>query len=246
MKIPVIEGMIDRRILANFRVDPEAMARVLPAPFRPQLIHGYAIGGVCLIRLTNVRPRCAPFSWGIRSENAAHRFAVEWEADGQTHQGVYVNRRDTDSCLNALAGGRIFPGTHHHARFTVEEADDCFSVEMRAKDGQARMQVTGSIADELPASSIFATVQEASDFFEQGSLGYSASNRAGHFDGLELSCRDWKAEPLQVESIASSFFDDPQRFPPGTIEFDCALLMRGIPHEWHSRQDLCCPETLPA
>ena len=246
MKIPVIEGTIDRRILANFRVDPEAMARVLPAPFRPQLIHGYAIGGVCLIRLTNVRPRCAPFSWGIRSENAAHRFAVEWEADGQTHQGVYVNRRDTDSCLNALAGGRIFPGTHHHARFTVEETDDCFSVEMRAKDGQARMQVTGSVTDELPASSIFSTVQEASDFFEQGSLGHSASNRAGHFDGLELSCRDWKAEPLQVESIASSFFDDPQRFPPGTIEFDCALLMRGIPHEWHSRQDLCCPENLPA
>ncbi|WP_417387747.1 DUF2071 domain-containing protein [Gimesia sp.] len=245
MKIPVIEGIIDRRILANYRVDPDAMARVLPAPFRPQLIHGYAIGGVCLIRLTNVRPRCAPFSWGIRSENAAHRFAVEWEVDGQTHQGVYVNRRDTDSCLNALAGGRIFPGTHHHARFAVEETVDFFSVEMQARDGQARIQVTGSVADDLPTSSIFASVQEASDFFEQGALGYSLSNRAGHFDGLELSCRDWKAEPLQIESIASSFFDDPERFPPGTVEFDCALLMRGIPHEWHSRQDLCCPETLP-
>jgi hypothetical protein len=25
----------------------------------------------------------------------------------------------------------------------------------------------------------------------------------------------------------------------GSIEFDCALLMRGIDHEWHGKADLC-------
>ncbi|MDF1742780.1 MAG: DUF2071 domain-containing protein [Gimesia sp.] len=243
MRIPVIEGIIDRRILANFRIDPEVMSRVLPAPFRPKLTGGYAIGGVCLIRLKNVRPRIMPFSWGIRSENAAHRFAVEWDVDGQTHEGVYVNRRDTDSCLNALAGGRIFPGTHHHASFTVTESEDHFSVSMKSKDGQAQMKVVGSITDRLPESSIFDSLAAASEFFEQGSLGYSTSDAEGRFDGLELRCHDWSAEPLQIESIESSFFDDSLQFPSGSVEFDCALLMRGIPHEWHSRQDLCCPET---
>ena len=29
-------------------------------------------------------------------------------------------------------------------------------------------------------------------------------------------------------------------FPRGSIEFDCALLMRGIEHEWHGKGDLCC------
>lgn len=244
MRIPVIEGLIDRRILANFRIDPEVMARLLPAPFRPKLIHGYAIGGVCLIRLKNVRPRFMPVPWGIRSENAAHRFAVEWDADGHTQEGVYVNRRDTDSCLNALAGGRIFPGTHHHAAFTVTESEDHFSVEMQSRDGEAHMKVVGSITDQLSESSVFPSLAAASEFFEEGSLGYSASDREGRYDGLELRCQDWNAEPLQVESVASSFFDDADRFPAGSVEFDCALLMRGIQHEWHSRQDLCCPETV--
>ncbi|QDT98514.1 DUF2071 domain-containing protein [Gimesia aquarii] len=244
MRIPVIEGIIDRRILANYRIDPDVMARVLPAPFRPKLIHGSAIGGVCLIRLKNVRPRFLPFSGGTRSENAAHRFAVEWDSDGQTHEGVYVNRRDTDSCLNALAGGRIFPGTHHHAAFTVEESEDHFSVEMQSKDGEAHMKVVGSITDHLPETSVFPSLAAASDFFEQGSLGYSASDAEGHYDGLELRCQDWAAEPLLIESISSSFFDEPDRFPSGSVEFDCALLMRGIQHEWHSRQDLCCPVTV--
>src|SRR5271166_5258662 len=34
-------------------------------------------------------------------------------------EGVYVPRRDSNSWLNAPAGGRIFPAIHHHARFTI-------------------------------------------------------------------------------------------------------------------------------
>jgi len=35
--------------------------------------------------------------------------------------------------------------------------------------------------------------------------------------------------------VESSFFEDRALFPPGSVEFDCALLMRGIEHEWHGR-----------
>ncbi len=80
MRIPVIQGIIDRRILANFRIDAAVMAGNLPAPFRPKLAKGYAMGGICLIRLKAIRPRFVPIPWGICSENAAHRIAVEWDA----------------------------------------------------------------------------------------------------------------------------------------------------------------------
>ena len=36
MRIPVIQGVIDRRILINYRVQPDVLARHLPAPFRPR------------------------------------------------------------------------------------------------------------------------------------------------------------------------------------------------------------------
>ena len=58
------------------------MAAFLPPPFRPQLIGPWAIGGICLIRLKHVRPRVLPGWIGIASENAAHRFAVEWDGPG--------------------------------------------------------------------------------------------------------------------------------------------------------------------
>lgn len=240
MRIPSISGVIDRRILANYRVDPDIMARVLPAPFRPQLVHGFAIGGICLIRLKQIRPSLFPLPWGFRSENAAHRIAVEWESDGEIRWGVYIPRRDTSSRLNAWAGGTVFPGIHHHAQFDVAEDESKFSVTMTSDDGQANVHVAGEICDATPTDSVFETIQAASSFFELGSLGYSETNTAGRFDGLELQCQNWEVQALEVDAIHSSFFEDSSRFPIGTVQFDCALLMRDIHHQWHGRPDLCC------
>jgi hypothetical protein len=121
MRIPIIRGVLDRRILVNFRADPDVLAGILPPPFRPKVVNGVGMAGVCLIRLKHIRPRWLPPFMGISSENAAHRIAVEWEQDGQLREGVFIPRRDTSSRLNALAGGRLFPGLHHHARFQVDE-----------------------------------------------------------------------------------------------------------------------------
>lgn len=110
MRLPVIRGIIDRRILANYRVDPCVLTKLLPPTFRPQMVDGFGIAGICLIRLKSIRPSFMPSWMGISSENAAHRIAVEWDDGDHVRTGVYIPRRDTSSTLNSLAGGRIFPG----------------------------------------------------------------------------------------------------------------------------------------
>lgn len=236
----MMRGTIDRRILANYHIDAEVMASRLPPPFRPKLVDGYAIGGICLIRLKSIRPWFLPIPWGIGSENAAHRIAVEWDSNGTILEGVYVPRRDTSSRLNTLAGGTIFPGVHHHAKFDIKETATSFDVAFKSDDGSAQVRVSGTVTDVLPGSSLFRTVQTASDFFKSGSLGYSATNAHGRYDGLELRCQKWLVEPMKVDRIESSYFDDTTAFPSGSVKFDCALLMRGIDHEWHAREDICC------
>ena len=240
MRIPVIKGTIDRRILVNYRVAPEALARVLPAPFEPKLVNGYGIAGICLIRLTGIRPWFAPAWIGTRSENAAHRIAVTWADNGSRREGVFIPRRDTDSRLNALVGGTLFPGVHHRARFDVDETDQRLSVKLASADGQVRVEVAGTVARELPATSVFGTCAQASEFFEQGSLGYSTTATPGRYDGLELACHAWHVDPLQVQHVYSSYMQDQAVFPNGTVAFDCALLMRNIALEWRGRPDLCC------
>jgi Uncharacterized conserved protein (COG2071) len=239
MQIPVIRGLIDRRILVNFRVDIGALTRLLPSPFRPKLVNGAGMAGVCLIRLKDIRPRFLPSLVGISSENAAHRIAVAWDEGGETREGVFIPRRDTSSRLNTLLGGRLFPGVHHHATFLVQEHDDRYRIELNSDDRHTHLLVEGHVAQELPPNSIFESLKEASDFFEQGALGYSVTAQPCQFDGLELRTFNWQVQPLAVDKVESSFFEDRALFPAGSVEFDCALLMRGIEHEWHGRRRLC-------
>jgi hypothetical protein len=239
MKMPAIQGLIDRRILVNYRVRPDVLPALLPSPFRPQLVEGHGIAGICLIRLRQLRPRGLPAVVGVASENAAHRIAVEWDEAGGTRCGVYIPRRDTSSWFNYLAGGRLFPGVHHRARFDVEEANGRYRIAIQSRDDQQCVCVEARVARELPRESVFESVAAASKFFEHGSLGYSPNSKRGQYDGLELHSSNWRVEPLAVDRVESTFFENECHFPPGSVEFDCALLMCGIRHEWHARKPLC-------
>ena len=241
LKLPVIKGVIERRILANYRIDPEVMRAVLPQPFRPLLVKGYGLGGICLIRLRGIRPRFVPMPWGIGSENAAHRFAVEWDSHGKKYCGVYIPRRDSSSWINNLVGGRIFPGVTSSSQVRGHRnGNGSFSVSLTSLDCETHVVVAGTVSPDLPSSSVFGSLAEASEFFKAGALGYSNTHNDGRFDGIELRCKQWKVKALLVTKIESSYFEDSTRFPKGSIEFDCALLMRNIAHEWHGREDLCC------
>jgi hypothetical protein len=238
MKLPIIQGVIRRRILANFRVDPQVMQQQLPARFRPKLQRGYAVAGICLIRLEQIRPRFIPESIGLNSENAAHRVAVLWDEEGATREGVFISRRDTNSQLNHLLGGRIFPGEHHQSSFSVVESESKISISLKSMDSTVAVQIDGATAKALPRNSIFSSLAEASAFFEAGSVGYSVTHDPNRLDGLNLKTEQWQVEPLEVRKVESSYFSDETKFPAGSIEFDHALLMKNVAHEWHSAADL--------
>ncbi len=235
LHLPVMRGIIDRRILVNFRCEPDAVSRLLPPPFRPKIVHGHGMAGICLIRLKELRPRWFSPPVGFTSENAAHRIAVEWEEHGRVREGVYIPRRDTDSKVNALGGGRLFPGVHNLAHFEVLESSNRFKLTMHSDDGATRVRLAARVAVEWPGGSVFRTLDDASGFFAAGSLGWSAGRREAEFDGVELHTVHWAMEPLIVEHLESSFFQSLANFPPGAAEFDSALLMRGLEHEWHGR-----------
>jgi hypothetical protein len=238
MRLPEIQGEIERRLLVNYRVDPEAAARALPAPFRPQLVGDAAVAGICLIRLGHMRPLRLPARFGLRSENAAHRVAVEWDTPLGPRTGVYIPRRDSDSWANIALGGRIYPGEHHRARFTVTEDDDHVAVAFASVDGSSLVDVSVHVAERLSGSRLFADTQDASGFFEAGSTGYSATSQPQRFDGLGLKTSAWKVEPTSVDYACSSFFDDSTFFPPGTAQLDCALLMRRVPVTWQPLESI--------
>jgi hypothetical protein len=236
MKLPVLLGTIRRRILANWSIDAAVAQALLPAPLRPRLQAGKAIAGVCLIRLEGIRPelvKALPF--GITSENAAHRIAVEWDENGVSKEGVFIWRRDSSSLLNQLAGGRLFPGSHGAATFDIEDDRERISFSMKGADVAISLEAQAS--ESWPQGSVFRDVDEASRFFETGSAGYSVTDDPTRLDGMRLVTDGWKVAPLHVSAAQSSFFSDPTKFPADTTTFDHAIVMRDLAHHWQSLPD---------
>jgi hypothetical protein len=235
MKIPTIEGIIDRRILINYTVDKGVIQKVIPTPFAPMTYNGRAIVGICLIRLIHLRPKGFPAFVGLSSENGAHRIAVKWSQNGIEKEGVYIPRRDSSSRFNHLVGGRFFPGRHHLAKFEVRESGGHYAVSFKSDDDTS-LSIDAIKAKKFNPNSIFKDLDKASDFFKTGAVGYSPNK--DRFDGLKLETFEWKVSPLQVNSVRSSFFENERIFPKGSVEFDNALLMTGIKHEWQSVEEV--------
>lgn len=83
-------------------------------------------------------------------------------------------------------------------------------------------------------SPYFESVEQASDFFESRTVGYSATKSGDRLDSVFLNTETWKVKSLQIEHIFSSFFADRNLFPEGSVEFDSALIRRDIRHHWRA------------
>lgn len=218
-------------------MEPSIAEKAIPKVFVPSLVNGYAMVGICLIRLRDLRPKGFPRYLGFGSENAAHRFAVKWKSKGVWQQGVYIPRRDTSRMLNVFLGGRLFPGVHHKSSFFVNENHNQYSVGFDSQDGTS-MKVACHLCEKLPASSVFKSIEESSNFFKLGNVGYSPSLNRKSLQGLELVTDQWSVQPLEVSDVDSSYFSNHQVFPKGSLHFDHALLMKDIAHSWRSKESM--------
>ncbi|HEY3246253.1 MAG TPA: DUF2071 domain-containing protein [Phycisphaerae bacterium] len=211
---------------------------MVPQPLEVPTVNGHAVVGVCLIRLERIRPKGMPEWAGMSSENMAHRFAIRYEDEGQGRDGVFIPRRDTDSTLVALLGGRLFPGYHHAAKFKVRDDEDALEMDIATAGGVADVYLRARWTNQWPGSRLFADLAEASAFFRRGACGFSCARDGRTLDGVRLHTLDWSVEPLAVDDVTAAYFSDLHRFPAGSLAFDHALLMRAVPHEWHQLGDV--------
>lgn len=223
---PPLVGVIERRLLINYRLDPAVARELVPQPLRPQLVDGSAVAGICLLRLGALRPDPVPARLGWRAENAAHRIAVEWNDDTGARSGVYIPQRHSASWLPVAVGGRLFPGIHHRARFDVREADDRISLRMTSAAAEVAAEVE---LDDEWTSSLFPTLESASGFFREGDVGWSPGRPQGSLEGVRLHTNAWRVEPARALHVTSSFFD---ALPSGAATLDDVLLMRNVPVRW--------------
>jgi hypothetical protein len=83
----------------------------------------------------------------------------------------------------------MFPGEHHLSSFYTQETDAAVSIKMKSADEAVTVEIRGNITEQLPSTSIFSSLGEASSFFERGSVSYSVTSEQDRLDGLRLKTK---------------------------------------------------------
>jgi hypothetical protein len=231
MRLPELAGVIERRLLVSYAVDPAIVEELLPAGLRPHLVQGKAVAGVCLIRMGALRPAFLKLPVGWRGENAAQRIAVEYEdASGTLRTGVYVPERFSSSYLPVLAGGRFFPGRQRKATFSVAEGPGLIAVGFQA-DGEESTAVSVAVEPaQTFTSALFPNLESVSAFYRESAVAWSPGLEAtAPAEGLELSTDAWAVRPAHVIDLQNSWLDG---FSAAEVTFDHALIMQQVPVQW--------------
>lgn len=118
---PGVRGVVERRMLVNYRVDLGKLDAALPGPFRGREVGetGKGIGTVCLTRVENARPKLAPERAGMSVRSVTHRVPAEIEGEGRFC--AYVPVRGISSRLCAAVGTHALPAEISCAEFRTEQ-----------------------------------------------------------------------------------------------------------------------------
>lgn len=236
--LPTIEGVMKRRILVNYLADPALIRPLVPKPLELTLQNGSAVVGICLIGLQRLRPKGFPGVLGISSENMAHRVAIRFKENGRWKDGVFIWRRDTDQNLTALLGGRLFPGVHEKATFQVSESPSQISMAVETRRGRGDVALKASYPARWEPSRLFKTFGQAKAFFQKGDCGFSCALQKDRLEGMRLQTLRWEMEPIKITKVHSAFYEKLAQKAPNGIQYDCALLMKGIPHRWNELKNI--------
>jgi hypothetical protein len=240
MKISALTGMMDWRILINFKTELKMLREYLPAPFEPRNHLGFGMAGVCLLNQRNQRIKGLPSALGLHSYQALYWIAVNWEELGETRQGYYIPVRYTSSLLQVAAGGRGYPGLFRLARFKVDQTDQRVKIRMQARDG-AELQLEAKTGRSFPSGSVMRGLPTSQAFFQGPMLSVSPRYKQLVFDRLELQAGSSPLEPLRIEALDDTFFKNISQFSPRSVLFDHALIQTGGKHEWVQHPEILAP-----
>ena len=99
-------------------------------------------------------------------------------------------------------------------------------------DGSTDIELVASVAP-WSEEALFKSANAAREAIASGHVVWDGEAE-GTLEGVELRSTGGSSQGLQVRRLRSQWFEDPDRFPPGTATLDCAIVVRDADHEWHA------------
>ncbi|MEZ5976330.1 MAG: hypothetical protein R3F17_01825 [Planctomycetota bacterium] len=234
MHHPPLRGRCPLRALFTWKLDPTACRRVIPAPLRPKVIRGHAVGVVDCMRIVGLRPRLMPRPLGLTMEIASHLIVAEWMDQGQLRNVLYVMRRDVQVRRLGRAAGLLLPGHPYPAKVRLDDEAHGLRFALASNDGHCQLDLDARVTDHWEHQDLFVGPPYLIRMLGNRSGGFLGFDEQGHGSLVELDAQPEHITPLSVGRAHSSLFTG-AAFPAGTSIPDAAVMQRDLICRWTSR-----------
>lgn len=227
--IPPVRAQLAERLIFNFRLPPEALARFLPEPWLvPEVVGGFGIASFCMLDLRGITVAPLPTAIGLRSISCAPRFAVMDHSTSPPRPAVYVTERWSSSAFGSWFTSLGFSAPHPYAPVSWKRSGEEVRVTVvspkRGPVFSARLQHSETFQSEVfESATVFAS------FIARGVSSYGLSRHPGRLTMVDLHKTDNTYSPLVVDELDGPIIREWQA--AGGV-LDSAFRTSGGLYEW--------------
>ena len=240
-------GVVRRRFLISYSVEPSLLAPFVPTGGELSLYNGMAWVSACFVDLADMRPSFVPKGLGSQFLYLIHRTRAKLPyPDGELRESVLVLEPNMNKPLLARLG-RASTGVNFRVRdFAFEETVGGWS--LRMSDGMTVLFeaeiARNTIGDTLPKQSRFENAKAADDFLLGVAYGGEWNRNSGRLRLLAETHEPWKTYVGACETKRYAFLEGLGVAQPRA---DHVITMTDIPHYFGLRGfDVSCPTKEPA
>jgi len=223
----------------NYRVDPAALAPLLPAPLQPEIHKGHGWVQVLMSSLRDMRPPGIPSLFGTCFYQVSYRAAVRYrDAVGAWRRGGYFVRSETNHPVMRAVGNALAEFKFHDfgaADMVMLRDGDHLTVgvdpEPGFPDGRLVSVVDTRPLASPPAGSLWSSLGELHEPLVEcyDALGVDAAE--GHLYILTIDRDPWNARFVAPANLYCEYFDTGP-LGRGASSLDSVLHLEECRYRW--------------
>jgi uncharacterized protein YqjF (DUF2071 family) len=223
----------------NYRVDPRALAPLLPAPLEPEIHKGHGWVQVLMSSLRDMRPPGIPSLFGTCFYQVSYRAAVRYrDALGDWRRGGYFVRSETNHPVMRAVGNALAEFKFHDfgaADMVMLRDGDRLTVgvdpEPESPDGKLVSVVDTRPLGGPPPGSCWSSLDELHEPLVEcyDALGVDAEQ--GQLYILTIDRDPWNARFVEPQNVYCEYFDTGP-LGRGAGELDSVLHLEECRYRW--------------
>ena len=230
----------------NYAVEPERLARLLPAPLEPEVFHGTAWVQVLMSSLRDMRPQGLSPLVGVCFYQVSYRAAVRYRnANGEWRRGGYFVRSETSDPVMRRVGNALKEFKFHEfgeAHMVMAREGDLLTTAVDPEPEFPGGRLVGVFdtrpSEHPPAGSVWRGLE---DLHEPLVECYDALGVAdGYVYVLTIDREPWNARFVRPVQLYCEYFDEGPLAPGARLDSvlhltECAYRWRPLRRERHAR-----------